>query len=248
MSIRQQIPLLETLADIDEQIRRVEDDLALRRGGLEALRTEVDGLQKKMSSGRESIGTMEKTRNEQQLEARQMSSQIEKSREKLSRSRNERESVAATRELEELRKLVRDREDEVGKLDSLIERARASVLEAETRHDQLKRELEGDAEGVAQALGEREKQRSELAAQRETAVKTLPPLLYRRYETIRGRRPRAIASTYNGTCNGCHIAVPPMMFQKMLRQEEFEQCPNCKRILFYIPSPAASKEAGGEGT
>ena len=40
---------------------------------------------------------MEKTRNEQQLEVRQMTGQIEKSREKLGRSRNERESVAATR-------------------------------------------------------------------------------------------------------------------------------------------------------
>jgi predicted nucleic acid-binding Zn-ribbon protein len=86
VSIRQQIPLLEALAEIDERLRQVEDDLALRRGGLEALRSEVEGLVKKMASGRESIGAMEKTRNELQLEARQMTQQIEKSREKLGRS------------------------------------------------------------------------------------------------------------------------------------------------------------------
>lgn len=246
MSIRQQIPLLEALADLDDRLRVVEEDLALRRGGLEALRTEVEGLMKKVTTGRESIGGMEKTRNELQLEVRQMSGQIEKSREKLGRSRNERESVAATRELEELRKLLRDREDEVAKIEGLLDRARTSVTEAETRHDQLKKELEGDAEGAAQALAERDAQRAELAGQREVAIKTLPPILYRRYESIRTRRPRAIASTHNGTCNGCFIAVPPMMFQKMQRQEEFEQCPNCKRILYYVP--AASKDDGGGGT
>jgi predicted nucleic acid-binding Zn-ribbon protein len=54
---------------------------------------------------------------------------------------------------------------------------------------------------------------------------------------VRQRRPRAIAHTHDGVCAGCHIAVPPMMFQKMLRREEFEQCPNCRRILYYKPKP-----------
>lgn len=244
MSIRQQIPLLEALSEIDERLRLVEEDLGLRRGGLATLQTEAAELEKKAAVGRESIGSMDKTRNELHIEARQMTSQIEKSREKLGRSRNERESVAATRELEELRKLLRDREDEMEKIQNLAERARTSVNESETRFTALTKELEGDAEGVAKALAEREKERGELIARREAAIKTIPPLLYRRYESIRSRRPKAIASTQNGTCNGCHIAVPPMMFQKMMRQEEFEQCPNCKRILYY--APIEKKEAGGD--
>jgi hypothetical protein len=59
---------------------------------------------------------MDKTRGELIQDVRNMSQQLEHSREKLSRSRTERESNAAQRELEELRKLVRDREDEIGKL------------------------------------------------------------------------------------------------------------------------------------
>ena len=48
-----------------------------------------------------------------------------------------------------------------------------------------------------------------------------------------------------------------MMFQKMLRLEELEQCPNCRRILYYVPprsreaegsQDADGKEAGAEGT
>ncbi len=249
MSIRQQIPLLEALADVDERLRQVEEDLALRRGGLEAIRTELSSLEKKVASGRESIASMEKTRNELHVEARQMTSQIEKSREKLGRSRNERESVAATRELEELRKLLRDREDEIQKIESLLERARASVVESETRHGQLQKELDGDAEGAALALAEREKQREELLLERQGPQKQLPPVLYRKYETIRKRRPRAIASTQDGTCNGCHIAVTPMKFQHMLRQEEFEQCPNCHRLLYYAPKqkPEGEDKAQGSG-
>jgi predicted nucleic acid-binding Zn-ribbon protein len=32
-----------------------------------------------------------------------------------------------------------------------------------------------------------------------------------------------------------------MMFQKMRRQEEFEQCPHCRRILYYVPLEAGDK-------
>lgn len=242
MNIRDQIPPLETLSDIDERLRLVDEELKLRRGGLASLRDEVVGLASSIESARASVATMEKTRNEIHVEVRQMTSQIEKSREKLARSRNERETVAAQREMEELRRLVRDREDEMSKLDGLAERARTSADESDARRAALTREIEGDAEGAAQTLAAHEKERAELVAQREAAQKALPVLLYRRYESIRTRRPKAIARTHDGTCNGCHIAVPPMMFQKIMRLEEFEQCPNCRRLLYYAPATPGAPE------
>lgn len=235
MSIADQIPHLEALSTIDERIRQLDEDLGIRRGGLDSLKTEVAELRHKVDEGRVSISTMEKTRNELQTEVRQMTVQIEKSREKLGRSRNERESMAAQRELEELKKLVRDREDEIEKLGAVCEQAKASINAAEARHNELSAELAGTAEGALQTVQDLEKQREQLLIDRTAAVKLLPPILYRRYEAIRARKPKAIARTSDGTCSGCNISLPPMMFQKMQRSEEFEQCPQCKRILYYVP-------------
>jgi predicted nucleic acid-binding Zn-ribbon protein len=72
-------------------------------------------------------------------------------------------------------------------------------------------------------------------------------VLYRRYESIRSRRPVAIAKTHDGTCLGCHMSLPPMMFQKMLQQGEFEQCPSCRRILYYVPAPAPGSRDSVDG-
>lgn len=245
VSIKTQIPLLEALSKIDEDIRRVDEEIALARRGRDTLDDELKSLQTKLVTDKEALTTMEKTRNELNAEVRQMSSQIEKSREKLSRSRNERESVAAQREMEELRKLVRDREDETNKLESLVATARDAISKAEQRAAELTDEIAGKSEGTQRDLTEKEKLRGELGEQRTVAAKALPPVLLRRYDTIRQRRPKAIASTSDGTCQGCHIAVPPMMFQKMLRQEEFEQCPNCRRILYYQPVRTADEGAAG---
>lgn len=238
MSIREQIVALEELAAIDADIRRIDEELTKHRSSLEGMRAEVKGLEQRLSTDRERLGEMDKTRNELTIELRQMTQQVERSREKLQRSRNERESNAAQRELEELRKLQRDREDEIQKLSQLADAARGSIEQTEAKRVSLSEQLEGSAPGLTSGLADLDKERAERAAAREAAVTKLPVVIYRRYESIRSRRPYAIARTHDGTCNGCHIAVPPMMFQKMLRQEEFEQCPNCRRILYYVPAPA----------
>jgi hypothetical protein len=235
VSIRDQIAPLEELASIDADIRRIDAELAKHRGGLEALRADQTGLETRLKVDREMVANMEKTRNELVGELRPMASQIERSREKLQRSRNERESNAAQRELEELRKLSRDREDEIQRVTGALDQARSSIDDTEGKLGKLTAELDGSSEGTTQAIATLEGERAVKAAAREEAVRKLPVVLYRRYQSVLTRRPMAIAKTTDGTCLGCHIAVPPMMFQKMRRQEEFEQCPNCRRILYYVP-------------
>ena len=71
--------------------------------------------------------------------------------------------------------------------------------------------------------------------------------LYRRYELIRKRRGTALAWTSDGTCSACHIRLAPMLFQKLLREDEFGQCPSCNRILYFraVSQPATETEPGG---
>jgi uncharacterized protein len=242
VSIREQIASLEQLASVDADIRRIEEELEKHRGGLEAMRAEVKALEERLKGHRDSVTEMEKARGELNVELRQMGQQIERSRDKLGRSRNERESNAAQRELEELRKLQRDREDEIERLASLGEQARVAIEDAEGKRSALAQSLEGSSAGVGATIVDLEKEKATRQTERADIVKRLPPVLYRRYESIRTRRPHAIARTSDGTCNGCHIAIPPMMFQKMLRQEEFEQCPNCRRILYYMPASAVAPD------
>lgn len=235
MSIREQIPYLEQLSSIDADIRRIDEQLERQKSGLSGMRSEVKGLEERLKADRETLAAMEKTRAELMTELRQMTQQIERSRDKLNRSRNERESNAAQREIEELRKLHRDREDEVERLNTAAEAARVAIDEAEGKRAAITGDLEGSSEGITSSIGELEAERVKAADARKLVVAKLPATLVRKYDAIRTKRPVAIAKTHDGTCLGCQISVPPMMFQKMRRQEEFEQCPQCRRVLYYVP-------------
>lgn len=245
--MREQIAALEDLSALDGDLRRIEAELEKERGGLEGMRSELSGLEERLRRDREMLTAMEKTRSELIAELRQMGMQIERSREKLSRSRNERESNAAQRELEELRKLQRDREEELERLTGASDQARLAIDDTDGKRGTLNESLEGSADGITRTISQLEGERDEKAKARAEVVKRLPITLYRRYESLRTRRPVAIAKTHDGTCLGCHMSLPPMMFQRMRRQEAFEQCPQCHRIIYYVPPPAAEpSEASAE--
>lgn len=240
--MRPEIAFLEELSALDTDLRLIDEKLGKFRGEMETLVAEVKALEARLKTDRESLATMEKTRSELQTELRQMSQQIEKSREKLNRSRNERESNAAQRELEELRKLHRDREEEIERLTTASEGARTAIAEAENKLGELTRTIAGAEAGTSSELSSLEGEKKEKKALRDAVAKKLPVVLYRRYENIRTKRPVAIARLVEGTCRGCHLAIPPMMFQRLRQTGEMDQCPSCRRIIYYMP--AAENGAG----
>jgi predicted nucleic acid-binding Zn-ribbon protein len=242
LSLRDQIVSLEALAAVDAELRRLEDQITEERGILTNLRAELRQLDEKLAADRASVAEMDKTRNDLVGEVRQMTAQIERSREKLSRSRNERESNAAQREVEELRKLQRDREDESSKLATLSDSARKTIEDTHAQQKKIADELGGRESDITKALSEAESERDVKLAERARLASAVHPMTLRRYEQVRKRKGSAIAKTIDGTCLACHMRLPPMLFQKLLRGEVFEQCPSCARILYY---EAPSAPAGG---
>ena len=60
--------------------------------------------------------------------------------------------------------------------------------------------------------------------------------LRRRYEMIFSRRGGvAVVAVRGGTCQGCHMHVPPQLYNQLQRNEQLILCPNCQRMLFWQP-------------
>ena len=245
MTIQAQIENLENLAALDVELKELRDAVKQERQGLDAKRATLASLEERLARSQKNSGDMDKLRGDLMGEVRQMSIQVERSREKLSRCRTEREANAAQREIEELRKLYRDREIEVEKLDGFLEQARTDMAQITTERDALLADLaavEGDTVG---RLAQGDAAVAEKEAIRAGLVANVPPVLYRRYELIRAKRGTAITYTTDGTCSACHMRLPPMLYQNLTRENKFEQCPSCNRILYYRPGVSADRSESG---
>ncbi|AKV00932.1 Hypothetical protein AKJ09_07595 [Labilithrix luteola] len=238
--VREQIRALEELAAMDAEVKILEEKLVEERGTLTSLKDSLKKLDDKLQIDRATVGAADKQRNELQHDVRTMTQQIEHSREKLNRSRTERESNAAQRELEELRKLIRDREEEATRIDGDTASVRGAVETAEGEHKRISEELAAVEGDISAKVNQLEADRSAKGGGRDAIVKRLPPVLFRKYEMIRGRRGNAIAQTTDGTCNKCNMALPPQLYHRLRREPLIEQCPSCNRII-YFAAPAAQK-------
>jgi predicted nucleic acid-binding Zn-ribbon protein len=251
VKLQAQIDALENLAKLDASLTKLEAELLREGEVLSEKKSQLKKLEERFESTKASVGDMDRTRGELLQDARHMSLQMDRSREKLSRSRSEREVNAVQREIEELRKLYRDREQEIDKINGLTEQARVEMDGASSERKALLGDLGANETELASRLSELEKNVAIEREQRKELVKAVPPVLYRRYEMVRKRRGSAVAWTHGGTCSACHISIAPMMFQRLRRGEEFDQCPSCQRILYYRVAPAADEdesEAQGRGS
>jgi len=242
VSIQEQIACLEELSTLDEEIRVVDDQLNQDRGALAETKEELARLEERIAADDQSIAEMAKARSDLVLEVRQVVSQVDKSRDKLSRSRNERETNAATRELEELRRIQKDREEEIGKLQMLETQALKSKEDAEAARATIAAQLQNTEGATSKKLDDIEGDKATMLKKRKSIIGKLPRQILSRYDMIRKRRGVAIAATSDGTCQACHMAVPPQLFQKILRLEGLEQCPHCQRILYFKAEAAEPEE------
>jgi predicted nucleic acid-binding Zn-ribbon protein len=246
VNIQAEIAALEGLAEIDAVLSTIEQEIAQEREDLARKKEQVAQLEAKIARAQTSVDDMERTRGELVQDARQMGLQMDRSREKMGRARTEREVNAAQREIEELRKLYRDREIEVQKLTGLVDQARSDMDQHSNERNELQGVI-GSSEGeTASKLVELERKAAEYRSSREGFSKKVTPTLYRRYEMIRKRLGSAISYTVDGTCAVCHIALSPMMFQRLRRGSEMDQCPSCKRIIYFRAEASETPADGAQ--
>jgi predicted nucleic acid-binding Zn-ribbon protein len=123
------------------------------------------------------------------------------------------------------------------RLMTLADDARKSVADGELRIGELSERLEGSLPGATKTIEELEASLAEATRRRDEAAHKLPSRLYRRYASVASRGKTPVAKTHDGTCLGCFVQLPPMLFHQMLSRTEFGECPFCHRIIYYAPKP-----------
>ena len=47
------------------------------------------------------------------------------------------------------------------------------------------------------------------------------------------RRGLAVVPVVKGVCQGCHMSIPPQLFNLLQRGTTMETCPTCNRIIYW---------------
>jgi predicted nucleic acid-binding Zn-ribbon protein len=85
---------------------------------------------------------------------------------------------------------------------------------------------------MADQIADINKQLVEATAHRDAARANVDKQLIRTYDSLVGKRGYAVAPVIKGTCQGCHMALPPQLNNILARMESIETCPRCGRLVY----------------
>jgi predicted nucleic acid-binding Zn-ribbon protein len=178
---------------------------------------------------------------ETQLEAEE--AKMKDRRMRLNRVRNEKELQALRREIEVSKEANQQTEEELLRLLELLEALAAAAHSAEQRLAELEA---ASAARITERRAGMGQLRADVARERQARdqmAAALDASLRQKYEQIFERRGgTAVVEVRNGICQGCHMNLPPQLFNELQRTRDVRLCPNCHRILFWRPERLEAAE------
>jgi uncharacterized protein len=234
--LEKEIDRLALLQEVDQRLRS-------RRLDAGSLDEEIREREQQLSTRREAVSTLQSTSRELEARRRDLEQRLEDEeikmkdrRMRLNRVRSEKELQAIRREIELGKEANQQMETELLTCMEQQETTGQGLQEALVALEELESPV---TEEIAERRGrlsnlERDSEEDHLLRQR--LAEKLDDGLRSKYEQIFERRGGlAVVEVRNSTCLGCHMNLPPQLFNEIQKTRDVRLCPNCHRMLFWRP-------------
>jgi predicted nucleic acid-binding Zn-ribbon protein len=229
-----QIEQLVVLQRVDNEILLLEKELQEAPQEVAALEELSAALVDQATQLTEKIDLLKTQQKRLDSEIEDNEMKIKKSKNKLMMVQNTREHQAMVREMDSLEKINRTREEEQVALAEELARQDEYRQEMDAKTSALATDLEGKRASLDKRMADAQKRLSTLGSKRKTACGVVPPPILGRYEFIRSRLSSpVIVSVDGGVCGGCHISIPPQIFNDLQKGTQIISCPNCQRLIYW---------------
>ena len=230
--MREQLVLLLQLQQSDVKVRELQSAVIQLPARLDPLRRDLAKLQSMLDGERTKLGETNTWRKAQQDHIDRERDSLKQAQNKFQASKNTKEFNASSREVENKRKAISDREVELKKVNEAAVQS-TSQLEARDKDvEALRTELANSEAAMADQLDGLKAELAEATAVRDAARGQVETQWIKIYDSLVGKRGYAVAPVIKGVCQGCHMALPPQLNNILARMQSIEMCPRCGRLVY----------------
>lgn len=207
----------------------------------EALERRVADRQAAVAAVKDRIVANRAARQEIEKDLAAVQTRLTKYKDQLMAVKTNKEYQAMQTEISVAEQAVRSQEDRL--LDRMEETdALASELKtAEALSKSEQAEVAREKQALDAELGRDHQELQRLADERARVASALSAAALSLFEHVsKHRRGLALSEAREGHCTACHVRLRPQVFNEVRRNDGLIQCESCSRILYFIPSAAAS--------
>jgi len=230
--VREQLLLLLQLQTCDAKVRELDAAAKQLPAKLDPLRRDLAKLQGMLDAERAKLAETETWRKGQQDSIDRERDALKSAQSKLQASKNSKEFNAASREVENKRKAISDRESELKKVVEATAQSTAQLQSRDADVQKLRDELASSEAAMADQVKALDEQLAVARSARDAARVQVDKQWLKTYDTLTTKRGYAVAPVIKGVCQGCHMALPPQLNNILARMESIETCPRCARLVY----------------
>ena len=230
--MREQLIHLLKLQTFDVKVRELDTAAKQLPAKLDPLRRDLAKLQGMLDAERAKLAETETWRKTQQDGIDRERDALKIAQTKLQASKNTKEFSAASREVENKRKSVGDRETELKKVVEATTQTTTQLAARDGDVQKLRDELAASEAAMADQVADLAQKLAEATAHRDAARGAVEKSWLKTYDTLSAKKGYAVAPVVKGTCQGCHMALPPQLNNILARMESIETCPRCSRLVY----------------
>ena len=241
--MHEQIEVLTLLQNMDRQIRE-------KTMAKEELLAEIQTWEKRIVAHKADSGALrsewekkDKSRRDKEKELQDEGRKTAEKRMKMAQIKNIKEMQAIQREIDQIKQSNTQLEEELISVLEELEAEGKTLNEKELELKAMEEEWQGKRQAVETQLVELDQAVTEASKTRGETASRLNGDLIGRYEMIFARRGGvAVVMASGGICQGCHMNIPPQLWNEIIRSDKLILCPSCTRILYYIPPVSDDKQ------
>src|SRR5262245_25044435 len=234
-------PDLEKLVRLhhaEADLKRVEAELAEVPRKKSALDEALSGERSRLDAARAALDGSQKARKQHEAQVQDLETKRSKYKGQLMEVKTNKEYTAMLHEIEAVEREIRGREDLI-----LGEMEKAEGLVVEVKHEEevfktaeaasraRLRELEEEGRKLQERAGH-------LQADREAEAGSINPGVLARFHRVAKLRGTGVSEARDSWCTECHMKLRAQMFVDLKKNDEIVECPQCSRILYYVPVAA----------
>ncbi len=232
-SIKDTLKDLVVLQQFEDEISRIEKELAEVDDRIGALNSELTEYEQKVARNGQTLGELRKQYRSYESEVQMLESQIVKSQEKLGAVKTNKEYQSTLKEIDDLNSKTSRIEDsmlevldEIESAEHMGRQAEADLAEVKIQVEEKREQIRTHSEQQQDILSRRLKERDAVLGQLDSNTKA-------RYNRVKQQgRGIAIAAVIDAVCQVCRMNIPPQLFNELMRMDEMLMCPNCQRIIY----------------
>ncbi len=244
---KEQIAILLDYQNIEIEADNINAVLSSLPEKIDALDHKLSIVEQEIKEKEEALEALKKVYREDESDVQMNLSLAQKSDEKLMAVKTNKEYQATLKEIEKLKLANSKIEDKMLENLDRIEESEKGIEEKRRAFSKLKDEIQVEKSVIEQTTVDKKGELANLDERKMIVSAKIEPELLDRYSKLRNQlNGAAVAVVRDAVCYGCHMNIPPQMYNELHQTDTLKFCPHCYRILYVNDSEESQETDNNE--